>query len=50
MKITLSNSGKYIATFIGGAVLATSVAVAGNSQQSGTIKACADNRTGALFL
>ena len=50
MKITLSSSGKYIATFIGGAVLATSVAVAGNSQQSGSIKACADNRTGALFL
>jgi len=50
MKITLSNAGKYIATFIGGAVLATSIAVAGNSQQAGSIKACADNRTGALFL
>lgn len=50
MKSHLSKTGTYLATFLAGAVLAGSIAVAANNQQTGSVKACADNRTGALFL
>ena len=50
MKSHLSKTGTYFATFLAGAVLAGSIAVAANNQQTGSVKACADNRTGALFL
>lgn len=41
---------KVVAAFIVGAALAGSIATAATTQSSGSIKACADNRTQALFL
>jgi putative serine protease PepD len=41
---------KVIAAFIAGAALAGSIATAATNQSTGSIKACADNRTQALFL
>ena len=43
-------SVKVIAAFIAGAALAGSIATAATNSSSGTLKACADNRTQALFL
>ena len=41
---------KVVAAFILGAALAGSIATAATTQSNGSIKACADNRTQALFL
>ena len=41
---------KVVAAFIAGAALAGSIATAATTQSSGSIKACADNKTQALFL
>jgi putative serine protease PepD len=41
---------KVIAAFIAGAALAGSIATAATTSTSGSIKACADNRTQALYL
>lgn len=41
---------KVIAAFIAGAAVAGSIATAATTSSSGSIKACADNRTQALFL
>ena len=41
---------KVIAAFIAGAALAGSIATAATNSSTGTLKACADNRTQALFL
>lgn len=43
-------SAKVIGAFIAGAALAGSIATAATNSTSGTLKACADNRTQALFL
>jgi putative serine protease PepD len=50
MKMTFSLRSKVAAAFIAGAVAAGSVATAAITQPSGAVKACADNRTGALFI
>lgn len=50
MKIVRSTRGKVFAAFLLGAALAGSLTSVANTQQSGSIKACADNRTGALYL
>lgn len=50
MKISFSRTGKVIAAFVAGAAIAGSIATAAISQPTGSVKACADNRTGALFL
>jgi len=50
MKLTLSHSGKIVVSFLAGAALVGSIATAANTQQTGAVKACADNRTGALFI
>lgn len=41
---------KVIGSFIAGAALAGSIATAATNSSTGTLKACADNRTQALFL
>ncbi len=41
---------KVVAAFIAGAALAGSIATAATTQSNGSIKACADNKTQALFL
>ena len=41
---------KVIASFIAGAAVAGSIATAANTSSTSSIKACADNRTQALFL
>lgn len=41
---------RIVAAFIAGAALAGSIATAATTQSSGSIKACADNKTQALFL
>ena len=41
---------KVVAAFIAGAALAGSIATAATTPTTGTLKACADNRTQALFL
>ena len=43
-------SVKVIGAFIAGAALAGSIATAATNSTTGTLKACADNRTQALFL
>ena len=43
-------SVKVIGAFIAGAALAGSIATAATNSSTGTLKACADNRTQALFL
>lgn len=43
-------SAKVIGAFIAGAALAGSIATAATNSTTGTLKACADNRTQALFL
>jgi putative serine protease PepD len=43
-------SVKVIGAFIAGAALAGSIATAATNSNTGTLKACADNRTQALFL
>ena len=43
-------SYKVIAGFIAGAAVAGSIATAATTSSTGSIKACADNRTQALFL
>lgn len=50
MKISFSRTGKFIAAFVAGAAIAGSIATAAITQPTGSVKACADNRTGALFL
>ena len=50
MKMTFSLRSKVAAAFIAGAVAAGSIATAAITQPTGAVKACADNRTGALFL
>ena len=50
MKISFSRTGKIIAAFVAGAAIAGSIATAAITQPTGSVKACADNRTGALFL
>ena len=48
MKSHLSKTGTYLATFLAGAVLAGSIAVAANNQQTGSVKACADRKSTRL--
>ena len=50
MKFKISRSGKILAAFVAGAVTAGSIATAAITQPTGAVKACADNRTGALFI
>jgi len=50
MKFLPSNRAKVVAAFVLGAALAGSLTSVANTQQTGTIKACADNRTGALYI
>mgnify|MGYP000966033861 CR=1 FL=1 len=50
MKFKISRSGKILAAFVAGAVTAGSIASAAITQPTGAVKACADNRTGALFI
>ena len=50
MKMKFSVRSKVAAAFIAGAVAAGSIATAAITQPTGGVKACADNRTGALFL
>ncbi|MEY4109405.1 MAG: hypothetical protein RJB35_719, partial [Actinomycetota bacterium] len=50
MKMTFPLRSKVAAAFIAGAVTAGSIATAAITQPTGAVKACADNRTGALFI
>ncbi|MFM1910221.1 MAG: hypothetical protein RLZZ545_919 [Actinomycetota bacterium] len=50
MKIVTSTRGKVFVAFVLGAALAGSLTSVANTQQTGTIKTCADNRTGALYI
>ncbi len=50
MKIVTSTRGKVLVAFVLGAALAGSLTSVANTQQTGAIKACADNRTGALYI
>ena len=50
MKISFSRTGKFVAAFVAGAAVAGSIATAAITQPTGSVKACADNRTGALFI
>lgn len=50
MKIVTSTRGKVLIAFVLGAALAGSLTSVANTQQTGAIKACADNRTGALYI
>ena len=50
MKINKSHSLAIAAAFISGAVIAGSIATASNAPQSGSIKACVDKRTQAIYL
>jgi putative serine protease PepD len=50
MKFLPSSRAKVVAAFVLGAALAGSLTSVANTQQTGTIKACADNRTGALYI
>jgi putative serine protease PepD len=49
-KIESMKNFKVVAAFVIGAAVAGSIATAATSSNSGTVKACADNRTQALYL
>ena len=46
----LKRSGKFVAAFLAGAVIAGGVGAVASTQNSSSIAACADKRTGALFV
>jgi putative serine protease PepD len=49
-QMKLKSSGKFAAIFLAGAVIAGGVGAVASTQNSSSIAACADKRTGALFL
>jgi S1-C subfamily serine protease len=49
-EMKLKGSGKLLAAFIAGAVIAGGVGAVASTQNSTSIAACADKRTGALFV
>lgn len=49
-QMKLKRSGKFVAAFIAGAVIAGGVGAVASTQNSTSIAACADKRTGALFV
>lgn len=49
-QMKLKRSGKFVATFLAGAVIAGGVGAVASTQNSSSIAACADKRTGALFV
>jgi putative serine protease PepD len=50
MKLVPSTRGKILIAFVLGAALAGSLTSVANTQPTGAVKACADSRTGALFI
>jgi putative serine protease PepD len=46
----INRPGKYIATFLAGAIIAGGLSAVANTPAPSSISACADKRTGALFL
>ncbi len=48
--VKLKRSGKFVAAFLAGAIIAGGVGAVASTQNSTSIAACADKRTGALFL
>jgi S1-C subfamily serine protease len=49
-QMKIKRSGKFVAAFLAGAVIAGGVGAVASTQNSSSIAACADKRTGALFL
>lgn len=48
--IEIKSPGKFVATFIAGALIAGGVGAVASTQSTSSISACADKRTGALFI
>jgi S1-C subfamily serine protease len=48
--LKLKSSGKFVAIFLAGAIVAGGVTAVANTPASSSIAACADKRTGALFV
>lgn len=48
--IKIKGPGKFVATFIAGALIAGGVGAVASTQSTSSISACADKRTGALFI
>lgn len=49
-QMRLKRSGKFVAAFLAGVVVAGGVGAVASTQNSNSIAACADKRTGALFV
>ena len=49
-QMKFKRSGKFAAAFLAGAVIAGGVGAVASTQNSSSIAACADKRTGALFV